>query len=185
VTISGQAVTLFSMVFCGFLMGFLYDTYRIFERMYKMKKWLIWICDLLFWISATFLVFGTLLRVNEGIVRIYIFLGLGIGTIIYLLSFRVLYGKILKKMIQIILIIYGTLVKIIQVLLIAPVVSLFLFVVKMVKWLIKILTTLSKWIGIPLIKLGKFLGKWIKKGTTLLYQKMVKTLTKLLKRKKI
>lgn len=184
-TISGQALTLFSMVICGFLMGIFYDTYRIFERMYKMKKWLIWICDLLFWVSATFLVFGTLLRVNEGIVRIYIFLGLGIGTIIYLLSFRAMYGKILKKIIQITITVYRQLVKMTKVLVITPVVSLFYFLVKVVKWLIKIITTLLRWIGIPLIKLGKFFGKWIKKGTTLFYQKTVKTLTKLLKRKKI
>lgn len=166
-------------------MGIFYDTYRIFERMYKMKKWLIWICDLLFWVSATFLVFGTLLRVNEGIVRIYIFLGLGIGTIIYLLSFRAMYGKILKKIIQITITVYRQLVKMTKVLVITPVVSLFYFLVKVVKWLIKIITTLLRWIGIPLIKLGKFFGKWIKKGTTLFYQKTVKTLTKLLKRKKI
>lgn len=166
-------------------MGIFYDTYRIFERMYKMKKWLIWICDLLFWVSATFLVFGTLLRVNEGIVRIYIFLGLGIGTIIYLLSFRAMYGKILKKIIQITITVYRQFVKMTKVLVITPVVSLFYFLVKVVKWLIKIITTLLRWIGIPLIKLGKFFGKWIKKGTTLFYQKTVKTLTKLLKRKKI
>lgn len=166
-------------------MGIFYDTYRIFERMYKMKKWLIWICDLLFWVSATFLVFGTLLRVNEGIVRIYIFLGLGIGTIIYLLSFRAMYGKILKKIIQITITVYRQFVKMTKVLVITPAVSLFYFLVKVVKWLIKIITTLLRWIGIPLIKLGKFFGKWIKKGTTLFYQKTVKTLTKLLKRKKI
>ena len=166
-------------------MGIFYDTYRIFERMYKMKKWLIWVCDLLFWISATFLVFGTLLRVNEGIVRIYIFLGLGIGTIVYLLSFREMYGTLLKKIIQITLTIYRTLVKMTKVLLIAPVISLFTFLLTVVKWLIKIITTISKWFGIPLIKLGKFLGKWIKKRTTLFYKGIVKTLTKLLKRKKI
>lgn len=166
-------------------MGILYDTYRIFERMYKMKKWLIWICDLLFWISATFLVFGTLLRVNEGIVRIYIFLGLGIGTIIYLLSFREIYGHLLKKIIQISITLYETIVKMMRVLIISPLIALFYFLVKVVKGLIKIITTISKWFGIPVIKLGRFFGKSIQKRATLFYQRMVKTLTKLLKRKKI
>jgi spore cortex biosynthesis protein YabQ len=166
-------------------MGILYDTYRTFERMYKMQKWLIWICDLLFWISAIFLVFGTLLRVNEGIVRIYIFLGLGIGTILYLLTFREIYGKLLHRMIKIVRFLYQTFVRIIQTVIIGPLVSLFYFIVKVLQWLIKVIQRIGIWIGVPLFKLGKWLGKWFKRGTTLLYQKLVKTLTKLIKRKKI
>lgn len=184
-TISGQALTLLSMALCGFLMGILYDTYRTFERMYKMGTWLIWICDLLFWTSSTFLVFGTLLRVNEGIVRIYIFLGIGIGIILYLLTFREIYGMILKKIIQLCIVIYKGIIRSVQVLVIVPILYLYKTLFSLVKWILRISWMIGKWICNPFIKIGKSSGKWVGNRTTLFYQKMAKSLTNLIKRKKI
>lgn len=166
-------------------MGILYDTYRIFERMYKMKNWLIWICDLLFWISCTFIVFGTLLRVNEGGVRIYIFLGIGIGTIVYLLTFRGIYANVLKKIIAFILAVYRGILKSIRFLIIIPVLYLYGFLFTIVKWILKILMMVLKWLSTPFLYFGKKWGKWVNKQVRLLYLKMGKTLTNWIKRKKI
>lgn len=166
-------------------MGILYDTYRIFERMYKMKTVLIWICDLLFWISCTFLVFGTLLRVNEGAVRIYIFLGIGMGTIIYLLTFRDTYANLLKRLIALTLAVYRSVLRFLYVLIIIPGLYLYHVLFSLVSGILKILMVVGKWLVNPFIHLGKKVGKWMKKRVLLFYQKMVKTLTNWIKRKKI
>ena len=166
-------------------MGILYDTYRIFERMYKMKNWLIWICDLLFWTSCTFLVFGTLLRVNEGAVRIYIFLGIGIGTIIYLLTFREMYASLLKTIIAFVLAVYRALLKSIKILIIIPMLYLYGVLFTLVKWILKILMVVVKWLVTPFSYFGKKWGGWVIKQVHHSYLKMVKTLTNWIKRKKI
>ncbi|MBO8137015.1 MAG: spore cortex biosynthesis protein YabQ [Desulfotomaculum sp.] len=66
------------------LAGFLYDLYRVLVKLFKLKKWGVMLGDLLFWLILTPLVFVILLMGNWGEVRLYVFIGLSLGAVIYL-----------------------------------------------------------------------------------------------------
>jgi spore cortex biosynthesis protein YabQ len=161
VTLTGQAATMLSMLLCGLAMGTLYDTYRTMERRCRLAHWLVWISDFLFWISCIFLVFGTLLRVNEGIVRIYIFLGLGIGIVLYFLLFQRTYLRILNKLIAFSLWLYRVILQAGYYLLIVPALFLYRMLVSIVLFLVSVLLTTGKWVMRPFLFLGRKVGNWV------------------------
>jgi spore cortex biosynthesis protein YabQ len=125
VSIQTQLVTMALMVACGMTMGLLYDTYRVMKGQTGIRGWLVIICDLLFWASCTFLVFGTLLRINEGIVRVYLFLGMGIGAWLYFVIFQAVYVKWFLRLINLVKAIYRFIVRTIHVLIIMPIIFLY------------------------------------------------------------
>ncbi|MCC3377467.1 spore cortex biosynthesis protein YabQ [Cohnella sp. REN36] len=71
--------TIGAMVLCGLGMGVLFDVYRVASRRLRVSRWLLPALDLLYWVAATIVVFRVLLTSNYGEVRLYVFLGLGIG----------------------------------------------------------------------------------------------------------
>ncbi|MBP1932476.1 spore cortex biosynthesis protein YabQ [Ammoniphilus resinae] len=130
--IETQLVTMILMVACGVTMGLLYDTYRVMKGQTGMEGLLVLICDLLFWASCTFLVFGTLLRINEGIVRIYLFLGMGIGAWLYFVLFHTFYIKWFLRFIRLVKAIYRFVVRTIEILLVKPLIFLYKVVVAVI-----------------------------------------------------
>ncbi|MBN6187399.1 spore cortex biosynthesis protein YabQ [Aneurinibacillus sp. BA2021] len=159
-TLNGQAVTMLSMLLCGVAMGMLYDTYRTLERRCRLPIWLVWITDLFFWISCTFLVFGTLLRINEGVVRFYIFLGLGIGIILYFLLFQRLYLQILNKLIALTLWLYRVMLRIGRVLLIVPLLFLYRSLIAILLFVVSVVLATGKWLARPFLFIGRKLWAW-------------------------
>ncbi|MFB4165044.1 spore cortex biosynthesis protein YabQ [Alteribacillus sp. JSM 102045] len=78
-----QFQTMFAMVAMGLVVGMSLDFYhRLTVRSVK-AFWPRVLWDLLFWLVQALLVFYVLLHVNEGELRIYIFLALMIGFFIY------------------------------------------------------------------------------------------------------
>ncbi|OPX84478.1 MAG: Spore cortex protein YabQ (Spore_YabQ) [Pelotomaculum sp. PtaB.Bin104] len=67
----------------GVLGGFCYDYYRAVRRTFRFKKMGTWLGDIFFWMVTTALVFILLLLGNWGVVRYYVFFGLGLGALIY------------------------------------------------------------------------------------------------------
>ena len=120
-----QALTMLLMVGCGMTMGLLYDTYRVMKGQTGLRGWLVIICDLLFWASCIFLVFGTLLRVNDGVVRIYLFLGMGIGTWFYFVLLHSFYIKWFLRFINLVKAIYRFTVRLIHVVIIKPIIFIY------------------------------------------------------------
>lgn len=162
------------MVVCGIAMGMFYDTYRTLERMCYLTRWLVRVCDFLFWLSCTFLVFGTLLRVNEGMVRIYIFLGLGLGMVVYFLALQSMYLVILKKLISFCLFSYRVILRILYYLIVAPLRFLYRFLFSIVVFLLTALLAIGGWFYRPVRWLGRRM--WERTG------KLVKTPVKKVKR---
>ncbi len=73
-------------VLLGAFLAFVYDAIRILRCMFKHADWLVDIEDLLYWIYTAWTVFETLFRYNEGILRGYVFVGMFVGVIGYLLT---------------------------------------------------------------------------------------------------
>lgn len=75
--------TIGAMMLCGLGMGTVFDIYRAAATRLRFRRWLLPAIDLLYWIAATLIVFRILLGVNYGEVRLYVFLGIGIGVCAY------------------------------------------------------------------------------------------------------
>lgn len=81
--LSGQAAVFGVMTVTGFLLGVLFDGYRVLRGTVGLKKWSTALADLLYWLVATAVVFGILLFSNGGELRLYVFIGLFTGAVLY------------------------------------------------------------------------------------------------------
>lgn len=82
---SNQALVFLSTVYAGFIIGFVYDLYRLIRRIAKPGYIITGILDLLFWIVIGAFSFIVLFKVNSGQVRPYNIAGLAIGWSLYAL----------------------------------------------------------------------------------------------------
>jgi len=68
----------------GVVIGILFDIFRIFRKTIKTHNILTYIEDILFWILTGLLVLYNIWYFNDGEIRIYMFLGIILGTLIYM-----------------------------------------------------------------------------------------------------
>ena len=83
----------------GFLMGFVYDLFRIIRLSISERKISVIIFDLLYCVFLCFSTFVFLITVNEGQVRFYLLLGEGVGFAIYYFSLGVMIFSFSRKII--------------------------------------------------------------------------------------
>lgn len=67
----------------GFLLGVLYEAFRLLRMMLSAKRKFAFIFDIAYCLSATFLTFVFILTANRGAVRWYIIFGVAAGWVIY------------------------------------------------------------------------------------------------------
>lgn len=72
-------------ILIGLIIGLVYDLYRAFRYFSKPKRILSHIEDLLFWIIVGFTFFLVLVKLTDGVIRGFIFIGFFSGGIIYFL----------------------------------------------------------------------------------------------------
>lgn len=101
-------------IFCGVLIGFLFDIFRILRKSFKTPDTITYIEDILFWLLTCLLLAYTIFRYNNGEIRFYIFVGIFIGSMLYMLliskyivniSVKIICSikKIISKLVEIIL----------------------------------------------------------------------------------
>ncbi len=81
--ISTQLNYFFSTFLAGLIVGVLIDVYRIFRLTTPSNKIVASISDILFWILEALVVFVFLIYTNNGDIRYYTFIGIGVGILIY------------------------------------------------------------------------------------------------------
>ncbi|MBN6889737.1 spore cortex biosynthesis protein YabQ [Cytobacillus horneckiae] len=186
-TLTTQFMTMLSMIGMGALFGAGLDTYQRFLKRPTRKGWIVFINDILFWLLQGLAVFYILFLVNQGELRLYIFLALLCGFAAYQSLLKNIYVKLLEIFISIVISIYRFLVKVVQVLLVHPVRALISMVIALVIMLVKgvliLLKTAAKlvWAMIKIIFLPmrwlmrliwKLLPKRLKKSVEKLYGKL-------------
>ncbi|MFD0674817.1 spore cortex biosynthesis protein YabQ [Cohnella sp. GCM10027633] len=77
---AAQWTTIGAMILSGLAMGTVFDVYRVASHRFHVARWLLPGLDVVYWAAATLAVFSLLLDSNHGEVRMYVFLGLGIGV---------------------------------------------------------------------------------------------------------
>lgn len=94
VTISEQAFLFLTCVQTGIIMGMLYDLIRIFRKIIHHPNWVVQIEDLLYWVTCGCFAFIMLYWENYGQIRLFVFLGILIGSVLYFCTFSILFMRI-------------------------------------------------------------------------------------------
>ncbi len=84
---------LYNQLFCllvfaitGIAIGILFDVFRILRKSFKTTDWITYIQDILFWILAGAIILFSIFQFNNGEIRSYVFLGIILGVILYMLT---------------------------------------------------------------------------------------------------
>ena len=85
----------------GVEIGVLFDFFRILRRTIKTSNFITYIEDVLFWILTGLLVLYNIWYFNNGEIRIFMFLGIILGVLIYISTLSSILIKIFTKILQI------------------------------------------------------------------------------------
>ena len=85
--ITNQAFLFLVFVVIGLIIGLLFDVFRILRISFKTKDVITYIEDILFWILTGILVLYSIFIFNNGEIRFFIFIGIVIGVILYIMLF--------------------------------------------------------------------------------------------------
>lgn len=83
----------------GLLIGLLFDFFRIIRKTIKTPNIITYIQDIIFWILTGILIIYTIFVYNNGQIRLYMFLAIAIGVLIYFITIS---KKILNVVLNII-----------------------------------------------------------------------------------
>ena len=97
--ILNQAYIFLIFVINGFLIGILFDIFRILRKSFKTKDIITYIEDILFWILTGLLLLYSIFTFSNGELRLYMFLGVFIGCILYMILISQYFIKINVKII--------------------------------------------------------------------------------------
>lgn len=86
----------------GFLIGILFDVFRILRKSFKTNDFITTLEDILFWILTAFIMLYSIFKFNNGVLRAFLFIGIAIGILIYLLVFSKIFIKFSLYIINII-----------------------------------------------------------------------------------
>lgn len=73
-------------IITGFIVGILFDIFRIMRKSFKTANWITYVQDILFWILTGLIVLFSIFQFNYGEVRSYVFFGIILGVILYMLT---------------------------------------------------------------------------------------------------
>ena len=128
--IQNQAYTFMLFIINGISIGILFDIFRITRKTFKTCDFITYIQDTIFWILSGILTLYFIFIFNNGEIRLYIFLGIILGIVLYMLSISKYFIKIntfilekIKKVVEIILL---PIRKILRILLFRPISFIFI-----------------------------------------------------------
>ena len=81
-----ELITLLCFFLTGTTIGILFDIFRIIRRSFKTADFITYIEDVCFWCLAGLILLFSIFTFNNGELRLYIFLGILFGALIYLLT---------------------------------------------------------------------------------------------------
>ena len=102
-----QLFCLLIFIITGIVIGILFDIFRILRKSFKTADWITYLQDILFWVFAGCVMLFSIFTFNNGEIRNYVFIGIILGIILYMLSisrffvkFSVAIIKFFKKIIS-------------------------------------------------------------------------------------
>ena len=92
-----QLYNFFIFIVLGLIIALIFDLFRILRKKFKTNNIITYIEDILFWIISGFLINSAIFQFNDGELRLYLFLGLSIGIVMYMLLFTKFINMIFLK----------------------------------------------------------------------------------------
>ena len=92
--ISNQLYVFLIYFFSGVIIGLFFDVFRILRKSFKTPDFVTYIEDIIFWILTGLFLIYIIFKFNNGEIRSYIFIGLGIGIVLYMLIFSKYFLKL-------------------------------------------------------------------------------------------
>ena len=89
-----QAYLFFIFIVNGILIGIFFDLFRILRKSFNTKDFVTYIEDILFWILTGFSILYFIFIFNNGEIRFFMFVAIGIGVILYMKIFSSIFIKI-------------------------------------------------------------------------------------------
>ncbi|NHN35069.1 spore cortex biosynthesis protein YabQ [Paenibacillus sp. S3N08] len=120
-TLHIQFATMGMMMLGGLSLGGLFDLYRVLANYFRMPRYAYYFWDVVFWILGTLLIFKLLYDINWGQVRLFIFIGLLVGMVVYFWLFSGLVVKLVLKLIQFLKFVIQIGVRAFKILIIVPI----------------------------------------------------------------
>jgi spore cortex biosynthesis protein YabQ len=156
-----QWMTIGSMVLCGLAMGALFDVYRVAVHRFRVPRWLLPGLDVVYWAGTTLSVFVVLLGANHGEVRLYVFLGLGIGVTSYFGLFSGIVIKIASWVIEALIRTGLFFWQIIRTMIIVPLLWIVRIIARILDILFIVIAATLLWTFRLILKPLGALGRWI------------------------
>jgi spore cortex biosynthesis protein YabQ len=156
-TLTTQLYTMLAMVGMGGWIGVALDTYGRFLKRPLRARWVVFINDFMFWVVQGLILFYLLLLVNEGELRIYIFLAVLCGYAAYQSLLKGIYIRILERLIQTSLSVYRFILKVCHIMIVKPIVGLVQLIIVIILGTLNFLWRLIKWAFQILYSLVKIL----------------------------
>ena len=111
--VTNQAFIFFIFILTGFLIGILFDIFRVLRRSFKTSDIITYIEDILFWIITGLIILYVLFAFNNGQIRGYTLLGLILGGFLYLLIFSNIFIKVMVTILNYIKKVVGFIINIV------------------------------------------------------------------------
>ncbi|MFC0216117.1 spore cortex biosynthesis protein YabQ [Paenibacillus chartarius] len=124
-TLNVQFLTLWMMFVSGLALGVLFDGFRVLAGQLRVPRWTQPVTDLLYWSLATILVFRILYWSNHGQVRLFVFIGLLIGVVIYFTSLSKAVISVMHYLIRTVKALFRFLVKTVETVVVKPIIGLY------------------------------------------------------------
>ena len=99
--VTNQAYLFLVFTINGIIIGLLFDIFRILRRSFKTYDYITYVEDVLFWILTGFILLYSIFTFSNGEIRFYMFLGVFLGCLIYMLVFSKYFININVKIILI------------------------------------------------------------------------------------
>ncbi|MBS2967277.1 spore cortex biosynthesis protein YabQ [Metabacillus sp. KIGAM252] len=144
-TLTVQFYTMFAMAGMGAWLGAALDTYRRFLVRSKRAGWVVFFHDLVFWLLQSVLFFYVLLLVNEGELRIYMFLAILCGFAAYQSLLKGIYLAVLNFFIRTVVLIFKLFAGIVNFVLIKPIKGFITLIAVIIIGLMNLFWKILKW----------------------------------------
>lgn len=99
----------------GIIIGILFDIFRVLRKTFKTNDLVTYLEDILFWILTGIIVLYSIFTFNNGEIRLFMFIAIFIGAVIYLFLFSSYFIKINVTILNILKNIILKIIKIIEI----------------------------------------------------------------------
>ncbi len=152
-----QFLTLSLMAGSGAVLGIGYDIIEVLAREFRLRRWTTAIMDVCYWLVATLFVFQVLVYANEGQVRIFVFIGLLAGVIIYSYLLSRLIRRMVTWFIALFMQVLRWSIQILHTLLVRPL----MYMYRLLLIILGFILSVTVFLGRIMIQYTRYVSKWI------------------------